>query len=143
MCAAIVSLGGVLSSCATRPHPVLYPNAQLQRVGPEVAQRDIDECEDLAQAYVSSGGATAKVAESAAVGAGTGAAVVGAGGAAAGAVVGHAGRGAATGAAFGGAAGFMRGLFRGSARSSGPSPVYTKFVNHCLHERGYRPIGWQ
>lgn len=139
--AGIVVLGCVLAGCAAKPHPVLYPNAQLQRVGPEVAERDIEECESVAQAYVSSGGATGKVAESAAIGAGAGAAIVGAGGAAAGAVVGHPRRGAATGAAFGGAAGFMRGLFRGPARSSGPSPVYKKFVNHCLHERGYQPIG--
>jgi len=131
-----------LAACAATPRPVLYPNAQLQRVGQEVAAQDIAQCEDLAQAYLSSRSRSGQVAESAAIGGG-GAAIGGAGGAAAGAVVGRPGRGAAVGAAFGGAAGFMRGLFRGTSRSRRPSPVYAKFVDHCLRERGYEPIGWE
>jgi hypothetical protein len=32
-----------LSGCATQ-RPVLYPNAKYIQVGPEIAQRDVDDC---------------------------------------------------------------------------------------------------
>ena len=56
------SLGFVLllttvAACAAQ-RPVLYPNAQLTRVGDAAAQRDIDDCMQRAQQYVSSGAAT-------------------------------------------------------------------------------------
>jgi len=60
-------------------------------------------------------------------------------------------RGAATGAANsatigaaagGGAAGATRGLIRGLFGNRGPSAVYKNFVNRCLREKGYDPIGW-
>jgi len=35
--------------------------------------------------------------------------------------------------------GRLRGLFK--ARE--PSPVYKNFVDRCLRERGYEPIGWK
>lgn len=133
----------LLSGCAAQQRPVLYPNEQMQRVGGEIAERDIDDCLGRAQEYVSAGGRRGEVAGNTAVSTGAGAAVGAAGGAAGGAVVGHAGRGAAAGGAFGAAAGLMHGLLHGASRSSGPSPVYKKFVNQCLRERGYQPIGWQ
>ncbi|MGH8660879.1 MAG: hypothetical protein ACREUB_03855, partial [Burkholderiales bacterium] len=45
-CAALL----VLAGCATQ-RPVLYPNAQYNRVGPEVAQRDVDDCIRLAESH--------------------------------------------------------------------------------------------
>lgn len=132
----------LLASCAAR-RPVLYPNEQWHRVGPEVAKRDVDECMAKAEEFLASESRGAEVAERAALGAGTGAAVGAAGGAAGGAVAGHAGRGAAVGAAAGGAAGATRGLLRGIFRSREPGPTYQKFVNRCLREKGYEPVGWK
>jgi hypothetical protein len=40
----------VLSGCATQ-RPVLYPNAKYNQVGPEVAQRDVDDCIRLAEQH--------------------------------------------------------------------------------------------
>jgi hypothetical protein len=67
--------------------------------------------------------------------------VVGAaGGAAAGAVSGgNLGRAAGTGAAAGAAIGVVRGLWDGSE----PDPLYKRFVEECLREKGYNPQGWQ
>ncbi len=122
-----------LSACAAS-RPVLYPNAHLARVGQGQAEQDVAACRGLADQYIASGGA-GTVAGSTAVGGGAGAAI----GAAGGAVRGSAGTGAAVGAATGATAGFLRGLFKASE----PSPVYKNFVNHCLRERGYEPVGWQ
>ena len=60
-------------------------------------------------------------------------------GAAVGAVTGRPGTGAAAGAAGGGVGGFFRGIFG----SSEPDPVYKRYVETCLRERGYQPIGWK
>ena len=95
-----------------------------------------------AEEYVSSAAGRAEL-EQAAVRGGTGAAIGAAAGAAGGAVVGRAGTGAAVGAAGGGAAGVTRGLIHGLTRKQNPSPVYKTFVNRCLREKNYDPIGWQ
>jgi len=128
-----VTLCLVLAGCSTK-RPVLYPNDHLQKVGGAQAQKDIDECYRLAEAYLKSN-PDAKVLKDAAE-AGV---VGGAAGAAGGAVWGHAGKGAATGAAVGVAGGIMHGIFRASE----PKPVYKNFVNRCLQEKGYDPIGWE
>ncbi|MBM4311551.1 MAG: cell envelope biogenesis protein OmpA [Deltaproteobacteria bacterium] len=124
----------VVAGCSKSVRPVLYPNAHLNAVGQEQAQRDIAQCGELADAYVKNAPAR-DAAKDTAVGGTIGAAT----GAAAGAVWGHAGRGAAAGAAGGVTAGAMRGIFR----AKDPSPVYKNFVNRCLREKGYDPIGWQ
>ena len=125
-----------LVACAG-PRPILYPNAHFQSVGKEQADQDIAECRQLAKdAGAKPGGSKAgEVAGNTAVGAGVGAAA----GAAGGAVFGHAGRGAAVGAVGGATGGFLRGLFRGKA----PSQAHVNFVNRCLKERGYEPVGWE
>ena len=126
-----------LVGCATY-RPVLYPNAHLQEVGQEGADRDIEECEKMAKAAGASPGTgkAGEVASGTAVGAGVGAA----GGAVGGAIGGGAGIGAAIGAASGAVVGFLRTIFRGRPA---PSPAYTNFVDRCLRERGYEPTGWQ
>jgi hypothetical protein len=131
----------ILLSCASQ-RPILYPNQHLQRVGNNAADRDVNECMQRAEEYVSSG-AGKDTLEQAAVGGGTGAAVGAAAGAAGGAVSGRAGTGAAVGAAGGGAAGVTRGIIHGLTRKQRPSPVYKSFVNRCLREKNYDPIGWQ
>jgi hypothetical protein len=135
---ALVMLGG----CASQ-RPVLYPNEQFRRVGTAVADRDIDDCMHRAESYVSSDGRGAKAAQQMATESGTSAAIGAAAGAAGGAVVGRAGTGAAVGAAGGAAAGATRGLIHGLARKERPSAVYKNFVDRCLRDKGYDPIGWQ
>lgn len=135
---SLLSITVALTACASQ-RPVLYPNMLLDRVGSKVAEQNIDDCMRRAKEYVSSSGSGADVPESATIGAGTGAAT----GAAGGAIVGHAGRGAAIGAVGGGVAGLTRGLFRGLFRSRKASPAYRNFVDRCLREKGYDPIGWE
>lgn len=126
----------LVAGCAASK-PILYPNAHLQQVGKEVADRDINECREMAKdaGAIASQGKSGQVAGSTAVGGAIGSAA----GAVGGAVVGHPGRGAMVGAASGATAGFLRGLFRRSA----PNNAYKQFVQRCLQERGYDPMGWE
>jgi hypothetical protein len=125
----------VLAGCA--PKPILYPNAHYQQVGEGAADQDIAECSAMAK----DAGAKPSQGKTGQVAGGTvaGGAVGSAAGAVGGAVVGHPGRGAMVGAASGATAGFLRGLFRRSP----PSQAYKQFVNRCLQERGYEPVGWE
>ena len=123
-----------LAGCAAK-RPVLYPNAAVQQAGADAVQRDVDACLEFAKSQ----GHAAQPAERAGAGAAGGAAVGAATGAAVGAVLGSAGRGAAAGAAGGGARSFLSGLFHWRD----PSAIERNFVQECLHERGYRVIGWQ
>lgn len=125
----------VAAGCAT-PRPVLYPNEQLRIDGQAQAERAIDDCVQLAESHGAQpggggGDAARRTAEDGAVGAASGAAV--------GAVLGNAGTGAAAGAAGGVSRGLIRALF-GSDESD---PVYRNFVDRCLQEKGYEPIGWE
>ncbi|MCX7981829.1 MAG: cell envelope biogenesis protein OmpA [Syntrophales bacterium] len=122
-----------LWGCATSG-PVLYPNAHLKSVGEEQARRDIEACKALADEYIKSQEAE-KVAKSTAAGAAGGAVI----GGAVGAVRGSLGRGIGVGAA----AGAATGLVKGSAKATKPSQTYKNFVNRCLKEKGYEPIGWE
>ena len=131
----VIVLALLVVCCA--PRPILYPNAHYKEVGEEVADRDIEECSEMAKGAgaTPSQGKTGQVAGSTVAGGAIGSAS----GAVGGAVVGHPGRGAMVGAASGATAGFLRGLFRRSP----PSKTYKQFVNRCLKERGYDPVGWE
>jgi len=124
----------LLVACSQK-RPVLYPNYHLQQVGDETAQTEIDSCIRSAKEYGTSSSSGGKVAKSTAGGGAVGAA----GGAASGAVFGSVGRGAAAGAAGGAAVGCLQGLFR----SPEPDPVFRQFVERCLRDKGYEPIGWK
>ena len=123
----------VLGGCSG-PKPVLYPNAHLKEVGEAQAEKDIAECEQQAGEHVSSSGTGTRVAASTGIGAGIGAAA----GAVGGAIVGDPGVGAAIGAA----SGATSGLLGGALRETGPSRTYANYVDRCLMERGYEPMGW-
>ncbi|MEE9395649.1 MAG: glycine zipper family protein [Methylococcales bacterium] len=131
--AVVVLLVAFLASCSTK-RPVLYPNVQLKKAGKTVYQGDIDECLRLAEDARLESGEGKKLATQTAGGAFAGAAI----GAATGAITGRPGRGAAIGAASGGSGGFMRWLFQ----SNEVDPVMRRYVEECLREKGYRPIGW-
>jgi hypothetical protein len=133
---ALVLLGAGIGCAASRP--VLAPNEQLRRSGRAAAERDVDQCLALAKSYgVKQGspqeGLAREVVEDSASTA--------AGGAVAGAISKAAspGRAAAASGAFAGTRTLLRGLFR----SSRPSDAYRGFVDRCLAERGYEPVGWQ
>ncbi len=131
--AGLVAL--LLAGCASAQAPVLYPNAKLKEVGKEQAERDIEACRTLADEYVKST-AGKDIAKGAAVGGVAGAAVGAVGGAVS-------GRGAGVGAAVGAATGATAGAAHGAIKQTGPSPVYKRYVDRCLHERGYDVLGWQ
>src|SRR5262245_54490079 len=138
--ASVCALLGMVGCTSQRP--VLYPNPKLERVGSNIADRDIDECMNKAETHIANDGRAERTVEDMATESGTSAAVGAAAGAAGGAIVGRAGTGAAVGAAGGSAAGAARGLMRGLGRRDNPSPVFRNFVNRCLREKGYEPIGW-
>ncbi|HSE96428.1 MAG TPA: hypothetical protein VLD61_11100 [Methylomirabilota bacterium] len=123
------------AGCAT-PKPILYPNAHLQAVGPEVVERDIADCRRRAEeAGATQTAAGGQVAGTAVLGGAVGAAA----GAVGGAIVGA----AASGAVAGGVAGVLGGVLNAVFSRPGPSPAYVAVVDRCLRERGYEPSGWQ
>ena len=134
---SILLMALVLLTAACAPKPILYPNAHYNDVGKDVADHDIEECNAMAKdaGATPSQGKTGQVAGSTAAGGAIGSAA----GAVGGAVVGRPGRGAMVGAASGATGGLLRGLFR----KSPPSQAYKQFVNRCLKERGYEPMGWE
>jgi hypothetical protein len=126
-----------LAGCASASNPVLYPNDHLRAVGQARADADLAECRQLAETAGASGGSGH--AGRSVRGTAVGGAIGGATGAVGGAILGRPGTGAAFGAATGATAGFLRSLFGGSE----PSPAYRNFVDRCLTERGYAPVGWE
>ncbi|MEQ8799290.1 MAG: hypothetical protein RJQ08_09870 [Salinisphaeraceae bacterium] len=120
-----------VSACANQ-RPVIYPEGG--RSTSAGSQRAVDQCMAMAEANgldYSDGDVAGRTVRGGVIG--------GAGGAAVGAVFGDVGRGAGAGAAHGAATGLFSGLF---ARGT-PDPVYRNFVNRCLRDRGYDPIGWR
>jgi len=129
---AVMALALMAAGCATQG-PVLYPNAHLKKVGEQQARKDIEECDNAAAAYVKSD--AGKEAAKSTLG---GAAVGTAAGTVSGAVFGNVGRGSLAGAA----TGATIGLIRGVSKASQPSPIHKRFVDKCLIDKGYEPIGW-
>src|SRR5512139_4105372 len=135
----ILALASLTLIACSATRPTLYPNDQYNRVGAAQADRDIAACEQQAQEYVKSGGKGGQMAGEAARNVGVGAAVGGASGAVGGAIGGNVGEGAAVGAA----AGLLGTMFGWMFQRSEPDPVYRNFVEKCLRDKGYEPIGWQ
>lgn len=132
----------VATGCARRP--VLYPNATLEEGGRAAAEREIDRCVALAREARAGGAQARDVARDTAEETVVGGAAGGAAGAVAGAIggggAGHgAAVGAASGAAWSGVSALVRGLFGGRE----PDPIEQRYVERCLRERGYEPIGWR
>lgn len=125
----------ICCGCAQQ-RPVLYPNFYLTYVGNEKAQTDIDACMHLAKKYGAGENKGEKIAKDTAAGATVGAAA----GAAIGAVLGNnVGRAAGVGAAGAGAAT----LTRKAIDSGEPDLLFRRFVEKCLHDKGYETIGWE
>lgn len=123
-----------ISGCATQ-RPVLYPNDRYKAVGEEKAQQEIDQCLKLADDAGTDDDRAAELAKRT----GTSAVVGGATGAVVGAITGSLGGGSLVGAAAGGSIALVSGLFKASE----PTPIYKRFVEYCLFEKGYQPLGWK
>jgi hypothetical protein len=121
----------LFAGCAAR-RPVLYPTEGLAQVG-AASERDVNECQHLADASVRSTLPTETMRETA-IGGGIGAAsgVVG------GAIFGSPGTGAAVGAASGATASLLGSLLRPHTNAT-----YQNYVSTCLSDRGYRVVGWE
>jgi len=138
--ATISSLLVGISACASQ-RPVLSSNAHLMRVGPDVGERDIDECIARKEAASTEGRATSN--ENVVAGTATSSVVGAAAGGAGGAIVGQAGQGAAAGAVGGVVASLMHALLEGLFRSKPADLSNRQFVVRCLREKGYEPAGWK
>jgi Glycine-zipper domain len=123
-----------LTACAGPPRPVLYPNEKFNAVGKEAAQGDINECIQLSVDAGLKEQKGKEVAGETAKGGARGAIV----GSVIGAVSGSPGMGAAIGAAGGAASGMTKKAFDRDL-----DPVQKQFVDQCLRDRGYQPIGWK
>jgi outer membrane lipoprotein SlyB len=115
--------------------PILAPNEHLREMAPDAVQRDIDECLQLAKEAGPGAARGKQIAGQTAGGAAVGAAA----GAVAGAITGRPGIGAAAGAASGATGGLLRGLFRSTGLDAGQR----RYVEECLRQKGYQPVGWQ
>ena len=122
-------------ACAAAKHPILAPNEHLQEMTADAVQRDIDECIRMAK-EAGPGAARGKQIAGQTTG---GAAIGAAAGAVAGAITGSPGLGAASGAAGGATGGLVRGLFRSTSLDAGQR----RYVEECLRQKGYQPVGWQ
>ena len=133
----VLCVSCLLFSACAGPKPILYPNAHLQTVGQDAAKDDIAECRDMAEAAGAKEGQgkAGQVAGRTAAGAGIGAAS----GAVGGAISGAAGAGSLIGAASGATFGLLSGIFS----RPNPGQGYINFVNRCLSEKGYEPVGWE
>ena len=133
----IIVLVLVLTGCSTSRRPVLYPNDHLNRVGEQQAETDINACMRAAEAS----GANANRSEDVARKTAKAGAVGGATGAVVGAISSSSSVG--RGAAIGGAGAATATLVGGAFDASEPTEIYIRFVDQCLRDKGYLPIGWR
>ena len=125
--AAAVSVG-----CA--PKPVLYPNDKYNATTKDQVQADIADCRKKAKEFVKT-----HKSEIVAAHTGAGAALGALFGLILGAFTGNIGQSVAEGAALGGAGGAVG----GGAQAATPDAVERRFVEICLSQEGYQPIGWK
>ena len=121
-----------LAACATNK-PVLYSANGT----PANADSAIAECQQMAigAGAQPTGGQVGQIARDSTKGAAVGAAT----GVVGGAIAGAAGRGAGIGAATGATFALINSLFSAPA----PNPAYRAYVERCLRDRGFDPVGWQ
>lgn len=131
--AAVLVFGG----CASSKRPVLYPNSYLTRVGQQQADTDISDCMRAAEVSGANSGTGSELASDTAK--------AGAVGATTGAVVGAIASGASIGrgAAIGGVGAATATVVGGAFDASEPTDLYIRFVEQCLKDKGYQPIGWR
>jgi hypothetical protein len=125
----------LVSGCSSG-RPVLYPNAHYRKVGPDKAKLDVEQAMKTAEQQDLSSGSAGNRALGRSM---TNTAVSGGAGVAADAVSGGVGAGSAIRAGGAGAVSLFSWMF-----SSGkPDPLYQRFVELQLKEKGYQVIGWK
>jgi hypothetical protein len=130
---ALILAAALLAACAA-PQVKLYPDERFKSTPKETVDKDIKECDDRAKEFVKANKAKL-VAKRTGGGAVFGAFL----GMVAGAFTGNFGRAIGEGAALGAAAG----LAGGAIQANSPEGVHRRFVEYCLSEKGYRPLGWK
>lgn len=138
--AALFSFLFGISGCATQ-RPFLASNEHLIRVGPEIAQQDIDFCIERAKATSTERSGDSN--QNAVAGAATSSVVGAAAGGAGGAVFGQAAQGAAAGAVGGAVGSVTQALIQGLFRPKPPDRTNQQLVDSCLRQKGYEPAGWK
>lgn len=133
--ASIIILCLLTATGCSSKKPILYPNAAFHKASGETPEQAIANCVQLAKDSGTHSSRMSETSQRAAASTATGAAS----GAVIGAISGGAGRGAAMGAVGGLTAGLLHTLFSASE----PDPVHKRFVEQCLRDKGYQPIGWQ
>lgn len=123
----------IVSGCAQK-RPVLYQNAHYKQTSSEQREKDIDYCIKQGQENI---GETSR-GKKAVSGGVTGSIIGGAVGLGVGIITGNPGRSTAAGALGGGAGGAA-----GGALSDSGNALFRKYVDRCLREKGYDPIGWK
>ncbi len=125
------------SGCGNRRiEPNIYPNEHSRRGGPAQFERDVDECNGLADQYVRDRDTLTEAAKAGL----TGAVVGSAGGALGGVIVGaNVGRSVGAGAAIGAIIPILQVIIN-SATSSDSSPNRETFVSYCMRDRGYQVL---
>lgn len=121
------------------PQPILRSNKHLHVSGNQVAQREIESC----QQKVEGTGLRPGVHQSANAGSGAvlGLLLGGAMGASAGVIGGLPGM--TIGAAVGSGLGLVLGVLGGTFKPLEPDPPYAEAVTKCLKEKGYEVSGWE
>lgn len=120
---------------------MLSSNEHLIRVGPDVAQQDIDNCMERAKATSTERPSDAN--QNAVGGAATSSIAGAAAGGAGGAVFGQAAQGAAAGAVGGVVGSLTQALIQGLFRPKPPDLTNQQLVDSCLRQKGYEPAGWK
>jgi hypothetical protein len=123
------------TGCNTQ-RPVLYPNKHLLKVGKQQAEKDIDNAMSTAEKYDLDSSDYADGAKHTA-----GASLAGA--AAGTAVKAIDGKDIWKGSVTGAVGGASGSVFNWAFSPSKPSPVFKRFVEQSLKEKGYQPIGWK
>lgn len=131
----------LLAACATpqnsaRARPVLYPNAAFESMGAANANQVLNNCISHAQAQGLSASNQA-LASNAGKGAATAGVMAAVGALVTGGNGGDVLKRGAQGAAIGAAGGAVSGAYEEQY-----SPIYRRFVETCVAERGLKVLGW-
>ena len=134
ICCLLFSFTMMLGACGAK-RPVLYPNNYLKEIGQAKANQEIDNCISMANDYQAGGDRSKEIVKDTGkagiIGAATGAVI--------GVFTGDIGRATAIGGAGAATATMGSGLMR----SDEPDPVFKQFVDQCLREKGFQPLGWR
>ncbi|MCO6431912.1 MAG: glycine zipper family protein [Deltaproteobacteria bacterium] len=126
---------GCSSLLTSESEPMLLQEGLVDSNLIQLQETDKDECLQAADIQVTARKPWPFILEHAALGAVIGSAT----GAVSGSIFGEVGESVASGAAVGTLVGTVQSIMDLNRRT----PSYERFVEHCLHQKGYQVIGWQ